>query len=337
MDYGVIFGENEDILSKSINHFNKMTINHITQFDILKDTSLAYTRSVLQDPFNHSIRNGSLQRTLIYFLMTNSPHSKVIDYMNQYANGDPLCLEYCVIKLTQKERELKMEGRLFGQSPYVERARRCILENELEKFKKLYQLSRIPVDHKDYYAVYISIDVEAWNNNFGRPYCEPVGEHFFDKIFGTSHFKHVMRTFEVSRYLIDDGVFEYSYQGQYGGIEGQAHKFGTWLYNAVASRVAASTGQTNFILVNGDDLRVILLFAKEDYPDPNLFKKALQNIALDFENEYKEFGFFLKVQETYFSTSLLGLGKVYLNHGYFCSNMIKKGAKMHGMANLLIH
>lgn len=57
--------------------------------------------------------------------------------------------------------------------------------------------------------------------------------------------------------------------------------------------------------------------------------------AQDFELEYKKFGFHLKIQETYFTTALLGLGKVYLFDGVFFSNVIKKGCKMHGMANLL--
>lgn len=202
---------------------------NLTQFGILKDTSLAYVRSIVENPTIAAIRDQSLKRTLIYFLMTKEPHTKLVEYMDLYAKGDPLCLEYCVIKLTQKERELKIEGRFFGQSPYEERARRCVLESnvsnlmklynndqamtltELEKFKKLYQLSRLNSGDSDYYAVYISIDVEAWNKNFRRTYCEPVGEHFFDRIFGTEHFKHVMRTFEASRYLVDDGLIEYTW------------------------------------------------------------------------------------------------------------------------------
>jgi hypothetical protein len=60
-----------------------------------------------------------------------NPTSETLEYMKRYAVRSPLALEYCVIKLTQKERELKFDGRFFGASPYVERARRCILESNV--------------------------------------------------------------------------------------------------------------------------------------------------------------------------------------------------------------
>lgn len=272
--------------------------------------------------------------------------------MNRVSNSDPLCLEYLVIKLTQKERELKLEGRYFGQSPYVERARRCILEenvknlmkhyntdqgmtlNELEKFKKMYTFSRLNIDNSDHYVVNFSIDVEAWNNNFRRPFCEPIGKEFFDKIFGTSHYEAIMKCFEASRFLVSDGLFDYTWEGQNGRIDGLAQKFWTWIYDTVANRVAFITGFPFFIMVNGDDLRVILMIPKNQISDDEL-KDYLIELSVQFESEYRKYGFHLKLQETYCSSQLLGFGKVYIYDSAFCTNTLKKVAKIHGFANLM--
>lgn len=126
--------------------------------------------------------------------MKKSPSKEVLNYMTQVCQSNPLILEYQVIKLTQKERELKIEGRFFGQSPYVERARRCILEeniaqlmekynsshamtlSELDKMKKMYTLCRRPdCGGENFFIIKYSMDVEAFNNRFRRPFCEPIG------------------------------------------------------------------------------------------------------------------------------------------------------------------
>lgn len=276
--------------------------------------------------------------------------------MNNYMNSDELALEYQVIKLTQKERELKVEGRYFGQSPYVERARRCILEDnistlmekyntsqamtlsELDKMRKMYILCRGPTKGKtDYYIAKFSMDVEGFNNMFRRPFCEPIGKNFFDKIFNTGHFARFMDMFEQSIFLLSDQLLDLKWKGQWGGIEGLAQKIWTWIYETVASKVAEGLGYDFQLLVNGDesdDLRVILFIPthsveKEDLP------QLLRNIAINFKQEYGSFGFSLKLEESYYSLSMLGFSKMYMVDKHWYSTTLKKGAKLHGLANLL--
>lgn len=327
--------------------------DHIdSQFDILKDTALAAIRSEIQNPNLHSIKDLKSRRTLLYFLMSSYPHLEVRNYFKNLAERDPIGFEYLVIKLTQKERELKEEGRFFGQSPFLERMRRCILEanvaklfekynrsqamtlSELQKMQKLYTLSRIGALKTGVIPIFISVDVEAWNNNFRRSVCEPVGREFFNKIFGVPYFQNVMDTFENSLITVTDGLLEYYWDGQLGGIEGLFQKYWTWMYESVAARVADVTGYPNFIMVNGDDLRVVLLVPKSDFEGKDTLE-FVKTIAMNFEKNYSLFGFKLKIQETYFSTNYLGFGKIYVHDGHFCSNTLKKGAKLHGLANLM--
>jgi hypothetical protein len=132
-----------------------------TQFPILKDTSISPTLSGLNLTRSDKRITERERRTLLFFLETVDPTLETLNYIKHYADRSPLALEYCVIKLTQKERDLKFDGRFFGSSPYVERARRCILESnvadvmdeynlsqamtldELKKFSKMYTLSNL--------------------------------------------------------------------------------------------------------------------------------------------------------------------------------------------------
>lgn len=167
-----------------------------SQFSFLKDTALAYTRSYLESPTIYSLPTLDQKRTLVHFLMTLDPPLEVQEYIEAYSNLDPIALDYQVIKLTQKERELKIDGRFFGQSPYAERARRFILEDnisaimtkynssqamtlsELDKMKKMYVLCRGPSKSKSvkYHIVKYSMDVEAFNNRFRKPFVSPSEE-----------------------------------------------------------------------------------------------------------------------------------------------------------------
>jgi hypothetical protein len=77
----------------------------------------------------------------------------------KYSKDPVSCCEYLVIKITQKERELKIDGRMFEQSPAVECLRRVIQEkhvarafkynphpsltkSELDRIQKLYEFSQ---------------------------------------------------------------------------------------------------------------------------------------------------------------------------------------------------
>lgn len=323
-----------------------------SQFDILKDTALSPLLSEIFSPIISVKRNPKDQRTLLYFLMTNHPHEEVRKYFEAISCKDPKALEYMVIKLTQKERELKEEGRFFGQSPYVERARRCILEHnvsnlmirfnrsqamtltELQKFQKLYILSRIGYLDPSYIPINFSVDVEGFNNNFRDTICTPVANEFFNKLFGTTNFSFTMKLFEQSYIYASDGVIDIGWDGQLGGIEGLYQKFWTWIYGSVAEKVAEQFGYKYHIMINGDDLRVVLLIPRHEY-NKMTFRGKLTTIAQEFEQNYNKFGFKLKLQETYFSSEYLGFGKMYIYQGHFLSMTLKKGQKLHGMANLI--
>ena len=95
---------------------------------------------------------------------------------------------------------------------------------ELQRFRKMYTLSGLKMENPDHHLLFLSIDIEGWNNSFRRTFCEPIGEFFFDKVFNSSHFKCFMDIYELSRYICSDQTWDYAWDGQFGGIEGLSQK-----------------------------------------------------------------------------------------------------------------
>lgn len=103
---------------------------------------------------------------------------------------------------------------------------------ELQKFQRLYTLSRLASKYKKYYIIYISIDVEGWNNMFREIVCGPIGREFFAK------------------------------------LTDKDKEYGTFMQ----SRLAEVLGYECETMVNGDDLRVILMIPRSEVPREHLFQ-----------------------------------------------------------------
>ena len=124
-----------------------------------------------------------------------------------------------MIKLTQKETELKIDGRMFGQSPAYERLRRVIQEkhvskafkynthqsltmSELDRISKLYEFSHAFKLYKDYIPFQISLDVEGWNDKFQSNLVNPCAESLYGRWFGqTGLWSHTMDLYENAYFI----------------------------------------------------------------------------------------------------------------------------------------
>jgi hypothetical protein len=77
-----------------------------------------------------------------------------------------------------------------------------------------------------------------------------------------------------------------------GGIEGLSQKIWTWIYEGIAASVSDSTGYTNYLMVNGDDFRIILLVPKDMVP-PGELHICISYLQKAFEKMYNNNGFTL--------------------------------------------
>lgn len=142
-----------------------------------------------------------------------------------------------------------------------------------------------------------------------------------------------MDIFLEALFIITDMVKTYLWDGQNGGIEGLCQKFWSWIYSALASKTVRLTGHLFYILINGDDCRIIILLPKNLITKEEL-GEVLKKMTEHFKTKFSEFGFNLKLEETYYSEGLIGFGKVYLYNNSWMSSNLKKGSKIHGLANL---
>jgi hypothetical protein len=104
-----------------------------------------------------------------------------------------------------------------------------------------------------------------------------------------------------------------------GGIEGLSQK-----YEGIAASVSDSTGYTNYLMVNGDDLRIILLVPRDVVP-PGELHTCIADLQKAFEKIYNNYGFTLKIEESHASECLLGFGKVYICERAWQTCTLKKG------------
>ncbi|KAK6035929.1 hypothetical protein COOONC_26566 [Cooperia oncophora] len=166
----------------------------------LKDRTISVLRSrvfrtyLRQEPADHTpVSWRDTQLLLVYLLSPGSAHDH-LSYLEQYNASLDLedLLDYLVIRIVPKERELKEIYRGFGCKSYEDRMRSICQEynvmsfleaysdeqamsvTELERQEKLVafcQLSRAYPLHK---ILNVVIDASSWNNKFRDETVRPV-------------------------------------------------------------------------------------------------------------------------------------------------------------------
>ena len=182
---------------------------------------------------------------------------------------------------TPKEKELKYEGRYFGQSHLLERNRRVVQEanaysllnqyiteeiltvDETSLLRKLYSFHEFVKLHPTSTVFHMSLDFQAWNNYFRDENVDTVGKEILDPWFGTSWFGKTMKFYQSAFFTAPLSDSETCWQGQMGGIEGLNQ--GTWelAHLGALKKAIESLGYPYTCTVKGDDVRISLAIPNE--------------------------------------------------------------------------
>nr|WPR16559.1 MAG: RNA-dependent RNA polymerase [Millipede chuvirus] len=254
----------------------------------LKDRTLSVCRSkVLNNYLNKSETRTRIEwketRLLLYYLLSDKTVTDHVNYILKYDTSTTLddLLNYLVIRIVPKEKELKTEPRGFGCKTYLDRARTIVQEKnamhyldlysedqamtlgELDILKRLSSFRRINLAYPGYTPLYIVIDSSGWNNKFRHETVNPVMREVLDKLFGVSHYGKTMMAYEQSLLYIPDSGGTYWWDGQLGGIEGLNQD--TWVITYIAQIRATlkNVGMPYHLFCKGDDMRVVLLVPPE--------------------------------------------------------------------------
>lgn len=324
-------------------------------YPLLKDKAAAPRKHRIQTAMNEkdSLFPGSA-RVLLAYLNAQNLSGEWKSFRRMFCMNPLAVDDEFVIKLTSKEKEQKVEGRMFGQSPILERQRRIVGEmnvsmlmelyntdqamliNEHEKRKRMAFLSRASYYTQDSFTIIIGVDAEAWNNYFRAPLVNEFGRQFFDRIFGVKFYEHTMDVFQRSFIYHRDAADNIIYwEGQQGGIEGLAQKIWTWIYTVIARLVLHMTGLEGYMMVNGDDMRIILIVPKQLVDNDETKLREYQNsLLINLRDLFRLYGIFVKVDETNMTRSLLCFGKQYVLKGMSLPAEIKKIIKASGLTDV---
>lgn len=355
---------------------------------LLKDKSISPTRSIVErhlvrryakyrkdlieaDPALSQIPGSYLDirkqkaeesRALLRYLLTDDMESEMLEYLENYNQvssqaeaGDAMweeVIDYLVIKLTPKEKELKSEGRMFGASPLVERNRRIVQEknvynfmekympeqlltcSEIDTIRKLYAFRCMQQACPGHTILQISFDFSAWNNYFRPSSIDVPAGTILDKWFDTNIYGKTMQAYRNMLVYGFDNEHCYYWLGQDGGIEGLNQ--GTWTY-CFTGAVKAALNQLNYMYrlsVKGDDCRAAIAIKNNHILEKGLdvikdeIGKVLQEIC-------EKFGYSLKPSESFVSLSLIATSKQYQIRDTWLPNVIKKILKVPSFSNLI--
>lgn len=338
-----------------------MRFNFMDNFiPYLKDKTISLLKSsVLKKYFSDDEYTDTSDwkgtRLLLYYMMNSADTTDHVSYIKQYIQSPDLedLVNYFVIKIVPKEKELKEDPRGFGCKSFMERSRALVQEKnvmryldlysseqvmtttELELENKLHAFRNLGKAYTDHTVLYISIDASSWNNRFRKETVDEVHHEFLDRIFGTSIFGKTHLSFEKSLIYIPDEEGTYGWQGQKGGIEGLNQDTWVAVYIPMIHAALKDCQYKYYVLCKGDDLRVALII-----PPKVLLGTTIKNIQKDVLSQISRFlakvGHIVKIDECYGSASLFTFSKNPSINGISLPQGFRKIQKCHGANNALL-
>lgn len=326
----------------------------------LKDKTITLMRSKVmrmylsnqQDPPHASWEET---RLLLAYLLNPSLVHDHKQYIEDYNNSDDLSdlLDYLVIRVVPKEKELKVKFRGFGCKTYEERMNslaqektsKRFLENysdeqamtlgELPLLRKLDSFRKLYKSYRGHKILYIVIDAEAWNNKFRRETVDIPMQHTLDPLHGTSTHGKTHLNYQKTLFYVPNNPTSYYWEGQGGGIEGLNQDTWVIVYIAQIKTALDDMGIPYHILCKGDDLRIAAAIP------PTVHKvRAMSEIKNDIVSRIsttmRAFGHTIKIMESYGSSKYFAFSKAASIESIELPQGFRKIQKCYGASNALL-
>lgn len=303
----------------------------------LKDKTISILRTQVMDHFIDKETKGTTGtmktkwadvRLLLVYLLNPSAVTNHVPFLDRYTNCASLeeLLDYLVIRVVPKEKELKVDYRGFGCKTMMDRSRALAQEKNVKFFEELYMnesamaigeidlnkklmaFRRILSAYKGYKVLRINVDASSWNNRFRDETVRPVMAETLDKVFDYPIFSRTHEAFEHTLFYVDDEIRPAYWDGQLGGIEGLNQD--TWVVTYIG-QIKVALQEFDFqhhILCKGDDLRVIVLIPPT-YHEHNSMPELKARILDQLQKIGSNFGHTIKVDDSYGSESYFAFSK----------------------------
>ncbi|APG78716.1 RNA-dependent RNA polymerase [Hubei chuvirus-like virus 1] len=294
-------------------------------------------------------------RLLLVYLLNSNLVVDHVNYINNYIDSEDLTelLDYLVIRIVPKEKELKIKYRGFGCKTYEDRARALAQEKSVMEFldiysdeqamtlgelpltRKLYSFRTILNSYKGSSVLYINLDASSWNNRFRRLTVDHPMSQTLDDIFGVKIFSKTHLAFEKSFIYVPDGLDFYYWDGQAGGIEGLNQD--TWVvaYLGQIKTAMKALGFNYYVLCKGDDVRLAVLIPPLVSRQQSI-ERIKSNIVKTLKESLSKFGHKIKIEESYGSENYFSFSKTASLNTVELPQVFRKIQKSHGANNAFI-
>lgn len=294
-------------------------------------------------------------RLLLVYLLNSSFTLDHVNYIDKFIDSETLedLLDYLVIRIVPKEKELKIKFRGFGCKSYEDRARALVQEKNVMEFldtysdeqamtlgelplaRKLYAFRTMISSFKGHKILYINLDASSWNNRFRRVTTDHVMYQTLDDIFDKRIFSKTHLAYEKTFFYVpDEGQFYY-WDGQSGGIEGLNQDTWVVVYLGQIKSAMKPLGYNYYVLCKGDDVRIAVLIppiVAKNQPLASIKSRIVKHL----QSELSNFGHKIKIAESYGSENYFTFSKIASLGVVEMPQVMRKIQKTHGANNAFI-
>jgi len=354
-----LYSRNETNISLSSYDFMELTharfqkdhdFNYFENFtDLMDDKSLSYYRSDAHCTWDKRVKPRSHRRLLLELL--NKPDVSIRDIVMKVCAGD-IPFDWLIVTLYPKEREFKINARMFSMMVFEMRAFFTATEANLadnifpylppqtmtlsrQEIQELFHQTTRETDRPDWIRLFGEFDVERWNLHFHPEFTDVIGNdlndlHGLPGAFTTVHhfFKQCLILVRVNACKPDNveqatredaDLSELESGLLWGnhevGFEGIFQKGWTIATYAMIDLGMHQFGH-HYYLIGQADNQIILMYlpAETDHNRARMTLHNAEEILEAVSRECNQVGHSLKLDECIYSTSTITYSKnVYIN------------------------
>nr|QHA33913.1 RdRp [Atrato Chu-like virus 1] len=324
----------------------------------LKDKTISALRSrVLQRYINQQDTKITWVETrlLLYYLTHTGDDNDHVEFLNQYASGVSMdeFIDYLVIRIVPKEKEMKVKFRGFGCTTFPNRMgllaqeknamayldlfcdEQAMTLSELDIVQRLFAFRSLIDAYPRHVVLYIMVDASKWNNHFRRETVDLVMEKTLDPVFGTQTFSRTHERYENTLFYVPDGDVTYYWEGQSGGIEGLNQDTWVSVYIPQIKTAMSDLDLRYHTLCKGDDLRLAVLVPLHDERVQDL-AELKNTIMARLSNTAKSLGHDIKIYDSYGSTRYFNFSKAASVDKIEMPQGLRKIQKCYGATNAFL-
>ncbi|API61887.1 RNA-directed RNA polymerase [Mos8Chu0 chuvirus] len=324
----------------------------------LKDKTISALRSnVIKKYITHQdVKTGWADtRLLLYYLLHDNAETDHTEFLARYSEGELMddFINYLVIRIVPKEKEMKIKFRGFGCTTFPNRMlflaqektameyldlfcdEQAMTLSELDLVKRLHAFRCLKDAYPLHEVLYIMVDASKWNNHFRRETTDKVLASTLDRIYDTKVFGRTHEKYQKTLFYVPDGDVTYFWEGQDGGVEGLNQDSWVVVYIGQIKTALSGYDLKYHVLCKGDDLRIAVLIPHRDVRAQDMAETKNQ-LMVRISKVAADMGHDIKILDSYGSTRYFNFSKTASIDKIELTQVLRKIQKCYGATNAFL-